>query len=85
MFPSSTFNVIPSDDGVIVSTYYDPRNYEGYNGYYGINKVVLTSGEEVEITGNYIIYKVNNDSKIEWLKQYNINQSYYNNYKPYLR
>ena len=42
------------------------------NGTFEAHDVILRSGEKVHInSGNYIlIYKVNNDSSVEWIKQY---------------
>ena len=62
-------NVIPYDDGFVVIS--------KYRSYAGSNKVTLVSGEKVTITGNFIMYKVNMDSKVEWIKQYNIYRDSY--------
>lgn len=55
--------VVKVDDGYIVAV---PRS-----SYYSNTSVKLDSGEKINLTGNILIFKVNNDSKIVWLKQYN--------------
>ena len=77
---NSAFTIIPVEDGYIVGNQiqykgnYYPHNIDVYY------TVELASGETIQIDNktSYIIYKVNKDSSIEWLKQYgNLNTNKY--------
>ena len=73
------FTIIPVEDGYIIG---NQINSTGYITSYSDNwnAVELASGETIHLDGktHYILYKVNFDSSIEWVKQYsNVNTNRY--------